>query len=192
MSKRTAFWLAWSMCALSLALTALSLLLLYLNCSHPGVPIWEYWAPNTLITVGLSTVGAVITPRLPPKNPIGWLFCATGLLIGVAHFSGEYAIYTLLALVFPLLPTEGIPAFIVYSAVVLGVFGLVAVAGLWTLKRWSVWLTIVMSVLNILSAAPGFASAPTPELLVSAIVFVVGFALIIVLVVLPGSRRAYT
>ena len=97
MSKRTATWLAWSMCALSLALTALSLLLLYLNYSHPGIPIWEFWAPNTLITVGLSTVGAVIAPRLPPNNPIGWMFCAIGLLIGVTHFSGEYAIYTLLA-----------------------------------------------------------------------------------------------
>lgn len=54
------------------------------------------------------------------------------------------------------------------------------------------WLTILMSVLNILSAVPGFVFASTPELLVSAIVFVVGFALVIVLVVLPGSRRAYT
>jgi uncharacterized membrane protein len=96
-----------------------------------------------------------------------------------------------LNLVFPLFPTEGIPVFIVYAGVVLGVFGLVAVAGLWRLKRWSVVLTIIVSVLNILSAAPGFAFAPTPELLVSAIVTVVGFALIIVLVMLPTSRRAY-
>jgi hypothetical protein len=85
------------MCALSLALAALSLLLLYLNYSHPGVPIWAYWIPNTLITVGFSTVGAVIAPRLPPQNPIGWVFCAIGLLIGVTHFSAQYAIYTLLA-----------------------------------------------------------------------------------------------
>jgi hypothetical protein len=97
MSARTATWLAWSMCALSLALAALSLLLLYLNYSHPGVPIWGYWMPNTLITVGFSTVGAVIAPRLPPQNPIGWVFCAIGLLIGVTHFSAQYAIYTLLA-----------------------------------------------------------------------------------------------
>ena len=102
------------------------------------------------------------------------------------------ALFSVLNLMFPLFPTEGIPAFIVYSGVVLGVFGLVAVAGLWTLKRWSVWLTIVVSVLNILSTAPGFAFAPTPELLVSAIVTVVGFVLIIVLVVLPAPRRAYT
>ena len=103
-----------------------------------------------------------------------------------------FTLFSVLNLVFPLFPTEGIPAFIVYSGVVLGVFGLVAVVGLWTLKRWSVWLTIVVSVLNILSTAPGFAFAPTPELFVSAIVTVIGFALIIVLVMLPTSRRAYT
>jgi hypothetical protein len=53
--------------------------------------------PNILITVGFSTVGAVIAPRLPPDNPIGWVFCAIGLLIGVTHFSAQYAIYALLA-----------------------------------------------------------------------------------------------
>ena len=35
MSHTTATWLAWSMCALSLALTAASLLLLALNLAHP-------------------------------------------------------------------------------------------------------------------------------------------------------------
>jgi hypothetical protein len=62
MSARAATWLAWSMCALSLALAALSLFLLYLNYSHLGLPIRAYWIPNTLITVGFSTVGAVIAP----------------------------------------------------------------------------------------------------------------------------------
>ncbi len=97
LNTRTATWLAWSTCALSLALTAFSLLLLYLNYSHPGVPVWAYWVPNTLISVGFSTVGAVIAPRLPPNNPIGWVFCAIGFLIGVTHFSAQYAIYALLA-----------------------------------------------------------------------------------------------
>jgi len=34
---------------------------------------------------------------MSPENPIGWLFCAIGLLWAVIHFIGEYAIYTLLA-----------------------------------------------------------------------------------------------
>jgi hypothetical protein len=84
-------------CAFSLALTALSLLLLALNLSHPAVHIYTYWAENILFAVGFSTVGAVIASRGSPENPIGWLFCAIGLFFGVIHFSAEYAIYALLA-----------------------------------------------------------------------------------------------
>jgi hypothetical protein len=97
MSKRTATWLAWSMCALSLALTAFSLLLLVQTRSHPEVRIFDYWAIDTLVAVGFSTVGAVIAPRIAPKNPIGWLFCAVGLSFGMIHFTAEYTIYALLA-----------------------------------------------------------------------------------------------
>ena len=98
MSRRTASWLAWSMCATSLALTALSLLLLVLNMSHPDVPIHPYWTMNTLLALGCSLVGAIIVPRISPQNPIGWLFCLVGLLWAVMHFSAQYAIYTLLAM----------------------------------------------------------------------------------------------
>ena len=45
----------------------------------------------TVIAVSFSPVGAVIAPRLPPRNPIGWLFCVIRLLVT------EYAIATLLA-----------------------------------------------------------------------------------------------
>ena len=101
-------------------------------------------------------------------------------------------LFSLVNLLSPLLPMEGVPAFVVYLGVVLGVAGLLAAAGLWMLKRWALWLAIVVSVLNILSAAPGLAFAPTPMLRVAATVTVVGFALVILLVVLPGSRSAYT
>jgi hypothetical protein len=97
MSRRTAAWLAWSLWALSLALTALSLLLLDLNLSRPDVPVYSFWAENVLFSIGYSTVGAVIVPRMPAENRIGWLFCAIGLLWAVLHFIGEYAIYALLA-----------------------------------------------------------------------------------------------
>ncbi len=97
MSTRTAAWLAWSMCAYSLALTALSLLLLALNLSHPGVHILDFWLENTVAAAGFSTVGAVIVSRRP-KHIIGWLLSMAGLFIGgLNHFSSEYAIYTLLA-----------------------------------------------------------------------------------------------
>jgi hypothetical protein len=85
------------MWALSMALTALSLLLLVLNLSHPEVPAYAFWAENVLFSVGYSTVGAIIVPRMQAENPIGWLFCAIGLLWAVIHLIGEYATYTLLA-----------------------------------------------------------------------------------------------
>ena len=101
------------------------------------------------------------------------------------------ALLSLANLLAPLiLPVEA--GSIVYLIVVLGVLGLVGAGGLWMLKRWALWLTIVISVLNILAAAPGIAFAPdfTGQLL--ATIGVVGFAVVIVLAVLPGSRRAYT
>jgi len=68
-SKRTATWLAWSMCALSLALTALSLLLLMLSLSHAGVHIYANWLFDTLLAIGFLTVGAIVASRRP-ENPI--------------------------------------------------------------------------------------------------------------------------
>ena len=79
----------------------------------------------------------------------------------------------------------------VYAIIVLGVLGLVAAGGLWMLKRWALWLTIVVSVLNILAAAPGLAFAQDLTGRALAMIGVVGFGLIILLVVLPNSRRAY-
>ena len=96
MSIRITSWIAWSMCALSLALTALSLLLLVLTLSHPDVPIYVNWMVDTLLAMGFLTVGAIVASHRP-ENPISWLFCVIGLLFAVGHFCGEYAIYTLLA-----------------------------------------------------------------------------------------------
>jgi hypothetical protein len=96
MSKRTATWLAWSMCALSLALTTLSLLLLTLSLSYPNAHIFDFWLENTVTSPALSTAGAVIVSQRP-KNAIGWLSCTIGLTIGLNHFTDEYVIYALLA-----------------------------------------------------------------------------------------------
>jgi hypothetical protein len=96
MSRRTATWLAWSLCALSLALTALSLLLLAFNRSDPNTHIYEYWQVDTLVPVSFSIIGAIVASRLP-ANPLGWLFCAAACVAAVDHFSAEYALYALLA-----------------------------------------------------------------------------------------------
>ncbi len=89
-----------------------------------------------------------------------------------------------------ILPAEA--GSVIYLVIVLGVLGLVAAGGLWMLKRWALWLTIVVSVLNILAAAPGLVFAPDLPGRVLATIGVVGFAVVIVLAMLPDSRRAYT
>ncbi len=101
------------------------------------------------------------------------------------------ALSSVLNLAFPLFPTGGIPQLVVYSGVALGVIGLVAAAGLWRLRKRSIWLTVIVSVLNVLSAAPGLAFAPNSALQAAAAATAIVFVLIVVLVVLPSSRRAY-
>jgi hypothetical protein len=95
MSTRTAAWLAWPVCALSLVLTALGYLVIALNLSLDA-PVYFYWLEPTTIAIGYSVIGAIIASRLP-GHPIGWLCCAIGFLGAVEHFSSEYAIYALVA-----------------------------------------------------------------------------------------------
>jgi hypothetical protein len=94
MSGRAASGLAWSACAFSLALTGLTVLLIVLLL-RSDAPIYYYWLETSMVAVGYSTVGAIVASRLP-ESPIGWLFCAIGLIFGVSHFSAEYAAYALL------------------------------------------------------------------------------------------------
>src|SRR5215216_7544372 len=96
MSARAAGWLAWILWALSIGLTMLSLWLLILNLSHPNVTVYLYWAEDTLLAVGYSTVGAVAASH-KPGNPVGWVLCSIGLSWGVPHITSEYATYALLA-----------------------------------------------------------------------------------------------
>ncbi len=95
MSRSTATWLAWSLCALSLALTALCFLLVALTL-RLNTPIYVPWLELTVLSVGYSVIGAVIASRVP-NHPIGWICCAIGLIAAVDHFGGEYAVYALQA-----------------------------------------------------------------------------------------------
>ena len=99
-SGRAASWLAWSVCALSLALTALSFLLVALSLPQ-NAPISFYWLEPAAIAVGYSIIGAVIASRLP-NHPVGWLCCAIGFMGANQDFSGEYAVYALLVQPHPL------------------------------------------------------------------------------------------
>ncbi len=95
MSARTAARLAWSLWALSVALTGLSLLLLVLILRYPNSYIFDWWLGNALVVVD-ATVGAIVASRRP-ENPVGWLLCLSGVVVGTSSFTSQYAIYTLLA-----------------------------------------------------------------------------------------------
>ena len=85
---------------------------------------------------------------------------------------------------------EVTPMFVIYSGIVLGIVGLVAAVGLWMMKTWSLWLTIVVCVLNILFNVSGLVMVLPGGLKALIAVQTVGFVLTLVLVVLPSTRRA--
>src|SRR5215204_4657344 len=95
-SRHTSVRLAWALCVVSLALTALSLLLFILNLSYPNTHLYEPWLDNTLTAISYAPVGALIASR-HPENLVGWLLCIYGLVISISYFCAEYAIYALLA-----------------------------------------------------------------------------------------------
>src|SRR4028119_140691 len=95
MNYRTATWLAWSLWALSVALTTLSLVLLVLIRSYPGIHVFDWWLVNSLVVID-ATVGAIVASRRP-ENPVGWLLCLSGVATSTSSFASQYAIYALLA-----------------------------------------------------------------------------------------------
>ena len=93
MSHRTAAWLAWSLCALCVALIGLALLLTFAVPSIADRPSTGLAVLMVVLALAYPTVGALIASRLP-LNPIGWIFC--GLLFVAQRFTEAYADYALL------------------------------------------------------------------------------------------------
>src|SRR5918997_1586007 len=94
MRRRTASWLAWSLGILCVALLAPTLLLLAFNRYHSSVDVYGPWVQETVVAVTFPALGLLILSRRS-EHPIGWLFCGAGLVAGLDHFCGEYAIYAL-------------------------------------------------------------------------------------------------
>src|SRR5215213_5736016 len=95
MSARSAAWLAWSVCAFSVALT---LIYVVLNLLTPPIPMRELGLGYAVFdTIGLlvyPTVGALVASRRP-HNPIGWIFCGIGFLSAAQSFAVAYGDYSL-------------------------------------------------------------------------------------------------
>ena len=158
MSTRTATRLAWALCVLSLALTALSLLLLVLNLSHPNTHLYAPWLDNTITAVFYPTVGAIVASRRP-QNPVGWLLCLYGLVISISYFCAEYAIYALLA------QPESLPAGEAMAWIVSWILPILNGLQVFYLLlfptgrlpsrrwRWLGWLTVIYVVVGVILGA---------------------------------------
>lgn len=102
MSNPTARRLAWSITLTSVALVAvglaMSILALLADENHLGPFPHQFFTP--LLTIAYGVVGALVATR-HPRNPIGWMFCATGFLSALNMLSAGYSLYDQYAMTIP-------------------------------------------------------------------------------------------
>ena len=95
MNIRGAAWLAWFLWALCVAFAVLAVVVaLYTPPFRQAGPGWGILLAVAFLVY--PTVGAVVASRRP-KNPVGWILCGVGLLLGSQGFAVTYAGYALSA-----------------------------------------------------------------------------------------------
>jgi hypothetical protein len=96
MSARATSWLAWCLWLLCVSLISFALLFYFLaSQTTPTDTPPALTAFLRVLSLAFPTVGALVASRRP-ENPIGWIFCGTGVLYGVQAFASGYANYALL------------------------------------------------------------------------------------------------
>ena len=94
MSEETARRLARSILTISIVLVTtgliLSILALIADDEHLGPFPHQFF--NPLLTLTYGVVGTLVAAR-HPRNPIGWMFCATGFLSALSMLSAGYSLY---------------------------------------------------------------------------------------------------
>jgi len=96
-SARTAVWLAWVVCAVTLLVSALVLLVILLGWSTPlpqGQTPWREQTISLVGIVGAPVLGGLIASRRP-ENPYGWLWLVFGLGLALQLLAESYAAYAL-------------------------------------------------------------------------------------------------
>jgi hypothetical protein len=95
--SRTAGWVAWSVCAVSLLVMTLGLLLIVLGWSTPLPLGWYPWtllASDIVGALGAPILGGLIASRRP-ENPYGWLWLGVSISLALAMFAQVYTAYPL-------------------------------------------------------------------------------------------------
>ena len=90
----------------------------------------------------------------------------------------------------PLPGIEEVPKEAIYIGWVTALIGLAAVYGLWKLKKWGLWLGVLVAGLDGLAAAPGVMFGPTTEIKMLAGTGVVLRFVTVVLLLMKSSRSA--
>ena len=88
MNTRTAAWLAWSVCGLTVVLVACTVALAFLNRSEVRAVIFP-------LGVTLSSVVGGLVASRRPANPVGWFFLGIGGCMAITVVAAEYATYGL-------------------------------------------------------------------------------------------------
>jgi hypothetical protein len=93
MSARSGSWLAWALVVLSAILFGGGLALSR-TASLTDLRVRNFGAldviPTLAILLTFAVVGAIVASH-HPSNPIGWIFCTMGLLVGLGTFARGYA-----------------------------------------------------------------------------------------------------
>jgi hypothetical protein len=89
MGSRTAAWLAWSLCGLTLTLIACAYALIIIITP---ADVDSYMAPFG--TASFALVGGLIASRLP-QNPVGWFLVSSAVIVALQEFVRHYVTYGL-------------------------------------------------------------------------------------------------
>jgi hypothetical protein len=94
-SGRVARRIVWANWVAVVLLGVVLIVFAFLNRSTPGSDGIAFDTLGLIPGVVTPTVGALIVTR-EPGNPIGWIFCAAGLLLPLSGVSQGYGLYTLM------------------------------------------------------------------------------------------------
>jgi hypothetical protein len=97
MSARASSWIAWSVCAVTLLVLALSMVLIALGWSTTLPSGWTSWRDQTVSLAGIigaPILGGLIASRRP-RNSYGWLWLGFGLGLTLQSLAIPYEAYAL-------------------------------------------------------------------------------------------------
>jgi hypothetical protein len=93
-TRSRAWWFAWGVWLVTLTLYGVALAI-QLIVGHSAATQQETWLARAALLaafIAFATVGALVASR-QPRNAVGWMFLAIGLLVALSVSGGEYASY---------------------------------------------------------------------------------------------------